>query len=98
MDYNDENSVSSVSDEPVQGPVQIEPEPVQSAPEVVAEIQTKQDYDNHDIAEIQKRLGGIPITGEFDEKTRLRVVKMQRRWGLTPNGELDGPTLERIYA
>ncbi len=49
-----------------------------------------------EVAKVQQKIGKVQVTGQFDEKTQARVLKLQRLWGLVPTGVVDAQTWEKI--
>lgn len=49
-----------------------------------------------DVRYAQSKLGYLKVDGIFGEATRLRVVKMQRLWGLVPDGVIGPKTWSKI--
>jgi peptidoglycan hydrolase-like protein with peptidoglycan-binding domain len=101
---NDEN-VDLTAYEPANiGPVEPQAEPVAipqesaQAPQepVSGRTELKLGDSGDEVSYVQGKIGKVQVTGQFDEKTQARVLKLQRLWGLVPTGVVDAQTWEKI--
>jgi peptidoglycan hydrolase-like protein with peptidoglycan-binding domain len=83
--------------EPQAEPVAIPQEPAQAPQEPVSgRTELKLGDSGDEVSYVQGKIGKVQVTGQFDEKTQARVLKLQRLWGLVPTGVVDAQTWEKI--